>query len=50
MLRAFDIPIGDRSHDLNRFLSGEVDLHDSTSLPDMDVHRRMIEGVGSHLA
>jgi hypothetical protein len=36
-LRPLDIPIGDRAHDLNGFVRGEVDLQHGTSLPDMDV-------------
>jgi hypothetical protein len=48
VLRPLDIPIGDRAYDLNRFMCGEVDSQYGTSFPDMDVRRRMIEGIDSH--
>ena len=49
LLRTLHIAIGDRADDLDRMMSGEVDLHDSTGLRDMHVRRRVIERVNPHL-
>ena len=46
---ASDVAIGDRADDLNRAKGRQIDLHDGTSLRDMHVRRRMIEGVDSDL-
>lgn len=49
LLRAFHVAIGDRADDLDRVMSRQVDLHDSTSFRDVHVRRRMIESVHSDL-
>jgi hypothetical protein len=49
VLGPLDIPIGDRADDFDRLMRAEIDLQHSTRLPDMDVGRRMIEGVDPHL-
>jgi integrase len=43
-----DLAIGDRADNLNGFVRRQVDLHDGTSLPDVGMRRRMIEGVKPH--
>lgn len=47
--RTLHVPIRDSAHDLRNAVHGKVNPHDRTSLGDMDVGRRMIEGVDPDL-
>jgi hypothetical protein len=43
LFRAFHVPIGDRTNDLDRVMFREFDLHDGTGFRDMHMRRRVIE-------
>ena len=46
---ALYVPIRDSSDDLCDLVGRKINLHDGTSLRDVDVRGRMIEGVDSDL-
>ena len=48
-LGSFHIPVGNRSHDLSGLVRREINPHNRTSLRDMHVRRRVIEGVDPYL-
>jgi hypothetical protein len=48
-LRLPHIAIRDRADDLNGLARCEIDLHNSTRLPDVNVRWRMIQRVNPHL-
>jgi hypothetical protein len=49
LLGSRHIPVGNRSNDLGGFVRREINPHDRTSLRDVHVRRRVIEGVDPHL-
>ena len=48
-LRTLRVPIRDGAHDLGNVVRRRINPHDRTSLRDVDVRRRMIEGVDPDL-
>jgi hypothetical protein len=48
-LSSLHIPVGNRSNDLGGWMRREIDPHDRASLRDVNMWRRMIQGVDAHL-
>jgi hypothetical protein len=49
LLGALHVSVGNYPDDLRHRVYRKIDPHDSARLRDMDVGRRMVEGVDSHL-